>query len=406
MNIEASVDGKRLIVDSGLFNYEDDEMRWYCRSSLAHNVVSVDDNNQFDIWSKFRMGYRGHTSHLKDGRNSAVNWASACHNAFRRLGVGNVSRLVAAEPGKFWYCVDHANGKGRTHGKSGRSVSGFVHFSPQTSVNEVDNGRFRVVIGENQFDLSIFGASRVKTCTGWYCPEFGQRQANVVIEYVFAENIPAGWLLWFNEKETDEADKIVDPTRSRPCLKAKSVADQIQVTVFAPATDEAIHNFLWNLDEMKIACIVGARPNFMKIAPILRALKNHPTVEPVLIHTGQHYDANLSDVFFEELGISRPDIALGIGSGTHARQTADILVAIEDVLLAAKDKGQPFHRMVVVGDVNSTMAAAIAATKLLIPVAHVEAGLRSLGSNDARGDQPDPYRFHLRHAPGFGAGRR
>ncbi|MFT5304493.1 MAG: UDP-N-acetylglucosamine 2-epimerase (non-hydrolyzing) [Mariniblastus sp.] len=128
---------------------------------------------------------------------------------------------------------------------------------------------------------------------------------------------------------------------------------------------------------MHIALIVGARPNFMKIAPILRAIKAYPSLTPVLIHTGQHYDKYLSDVFFDELGIDPPDIALGIGSGTHAQQTADIMVAIERILLEFEEKGQGFKRMVVVGDVNSTMAATIAAAKLLIPVAHVEAGLRS-----------------------------
>ena len=128
---------------------------------------------------------------------------------------------------------------------------------------------------------------------------------------------------------------------------------------------------------MKLACIVGARPNFMKIAPILKTLNCYEQLDPVLIHTGQHYDANLSDVFFEELGIKRPEISLGIGSGSHAKQTADILVAVEKVLTDAAENGDPFDRMVVVGDVNSTMAAAIAATKLHIPVAHVEAGLRS-----------------------------
>jgi UDP-N-acetylglucosamine 2-epimerase (non-hydrolysing) len=127
----------------------------------------------------------------------------------------------------------------------------------------------------------------------------------------------------------------------------------------------------------QIACIVGARPNFMKIAPILKAMNSYPELQPVLIHTGQHYDSNLSDIFFQELGIARPDISLGIGSGTHAQQTADVMVATEKVLLEAHDRGQPFHRMVVVGDVNSTAAAAIAAVKLNIPVAHVEAGLRS-----------------------------
>lgn len=127
----------------------------------------------------------------------------------------------------------------------------------------------------------------------------------------------------------------------------------------------------------RLACIVGARPNFMKIAPILRAMKNVPELVPTLIHTGQHYDKNLSDVFFDELGIDPPDISLGIGSGSHAKQTADVMVAIENVLVEAREKGEPFDRLVVLGDVNSTAAAAIAAVKLHIPVAHVEAGLRS-----------------------------
>ena len=127
----------------------------------------------------------------------------------------------------------------------------------------------------------------------------------------------------------------------------------------------------------RIACIVGARPNFMKIAPILRAMETSPDLKPTLIHTGQHYDKNLSDVFFEELGIARPDISMGIGSGSHGKQTAEILAGVEKILLEAADRGEPFDRMIVVGDVNSTVAAAIAAVKLHIPVAHVEAGLRS-----------------------------
>ena len=126
----------------------------------------------------------------------------------------------------------------------------------------------------------------------------------------------------------------------------------------------------------KFACIVGARPNFMKMAPILRAFEAHDA-ETILIHTGQHYDKNLSDVFFEELGIKKPDVSLGVGSGSHAQQTAKLLTSLEDTFVAARDEGKPFDRVVVVGDVNSTMAATLSATKLHIPVAHVEAGLRS-----------------------------
>ncbi len=115
----------------------------------------------------------------------------------------------------------------------------------------------------------------------------------------------------------------------------------------------------------------------MKMAPILRALELYPNVRTTLIHTGQHYDRNLSDVFFEELDIRKPDVFLGIGSGTHAQQTADVMKAVEQVFIDAQKTEFPIDRLVVVGDVNSTMAATIAAAKLNITVAHVEAGLRS-----------------------------
>ena len=129
--------------------------------------------------------------------------------------------------------------------------------------------------------------------------------------------------------------------------------------------------------ELQLACVVGARPNFMKMAPLLRALDTHPQVQSVLVHTGQHYDENLSDVFFDELGMKRPDVCLEVGSGSHGIQTARVLERFEDVLKKRAPGGRRYDRVVVVGDVNSTMAAALAAVKLGIPVAHVEAGLRS-----------------------------
>lgn len=131
---------------------------------------------------------------------------------------------------------------------------------------------------------------------------------------------------------------------------------------------------------LDLACVVGARPNFMKMAPIIRALESGNLPEKAkctLIHTGQHYDANLSDVFFAELGMRKPDISLEVGSGSHAAQTARIMERIEPILVAGPESGSKFDWLVVVGDVNSTMAAAIAAAKLEIPIAHVEAGLRS-----------------------------
>jgi len=115
----------------------------------------------------------------------------------------------------------------------------------------------------------------------------------------------------------------------------------------------------------------------MKMAPLLRALSGYPEVHTTLIHTGQHYDDSLSDVFFDELGMKRPDICLEVGSGTHGAQTARVLERLEQVFEAGPGDGKRFDRAVVVGDVNSTMAGALAAVKLNIPVAHVEAGLRS-----------------------------
>ena len=123
---------------------------------------------------------------------------------------------------------------------------------------------------------------------------------------------------------------------------------------------------------MHILHIVGARPNFMKAAPVMRALGTWDGVRQTLVHTGQHYDANMSDVFFHDLEIPEPDINLGVGSGSHAQQTAQILNQLEPVLLQYRP-----DRVLVYGDVNSTVAAALVCAKLLIPVGHVEAGLRS-----------------------------
>lgn len=121
-----------------------------------------------------------------------------------------------------------------------------------------------------------------------------------------------------------------------------------------------------------VMCVVGARPNFMKIAPIMRALRASDALDAVLVHTGQHYDSAMNEVFFQQLEITAPDFFLGVGSGSHAEQTANVMLAIEPVM----DQQAP-ALLLVVGDVNSTIAAALVAAKKGIGIAHVEAGLRS-----------------------------
>ena len=122
----------------------------------------------------------------------------------------------------------------------------------------------------------------------------------------------------------------------------------------------------------RVMLVVGARPNFIKIAPIMRALRAADAFDLMLVHTGQHYDAAMNDVFFAELALPDPDVHLGVGSGSHAVQTGALMQAIEPVI----ERAAP-DLVVVVGDVNSTLAAALVAVKKGVPVAHVEAGLRS-----------------------------
>jgi UDP-N-acetylglucosamine 2-epimerase (non-hydrolysing) len=123
---------------------------------------------------------------------------------------------------------------------------------------------------------------------------------------------------------------------------------------------------------LKIFHIVGARPNFMKVAPVLSALQLRKNVSQTLIHTGQHYDVNMSDVFFQQLGIPAPDFNLAVGSGSHAKQTAEIMTRLEPVMLERRP-----DMVLVYGDVNSTVATVLVCAKLGLRVGHVEAGLRS-----------------------------
>src|ERR1051325_7047822 len=132
------------------------------------------------------------------------------------------------------------------------------------------------------------------------------------------------------------------------------------------------------MKEHTLICVAGARPNFMKVAPLLRVLRCDRDFRSVLVHTGQHYDDELSGNFFRDLNLSAPDHFLCVGSGSHAQQTAEVMKRFEPVVIAERADG-----VVVVGDVNSTMAAAVVAAKLRVPVFHVEAGVRGVDRGNA-----------------------
>jgi UDP-N-acetylglucosamine 2-epimerase (non-hydrolysing) len=147
------------------------------------------------------------------------------------------------------------------------------------------------------------------------------------------------------------------------------------------------------MNKSRTLSVVGARPNFMKMAPVLRKLSKRAEFESYLVHTGQHYDDTMSRVFFRDLEMRNPDFNLNVGSASHAVQTAEIMRRFEEVC----DSVRP-NLVIVAGDVNSTIACSLTVAKLQIPVAHVEAGLRKLRSQHAGRDQSNPDRRRLRPA--------
>ncbi len=169
--------------------------------------------------------------------------------------------------------------------------------------------------------------------------------------------------------------RVIQPIRiSRSTISVSQLFDLAKRKLYTCDDNDDIEPCLTGLEgkSMKIVNVVGARPNFMKIAPLMSAYKDAATIEPMLVHTGQHYDERMSDLFFRQLGIPEPDINLGVGSASHAVQTAEIMKAFEPVVIEHKPDA-----VLVVGDVNSTIACGLVAVKLGVKLIHVEAGLRS-----------------------------
>ncbi len=190
LGLEASIDGRRWFVDSGNFNYDSDSMRQYCRSSVAHNVVVVDDREQCDIWSKFRMGFRGKSIGFESGQRAGADWATARHDAYRRDRVRWLGRLLVGW-GDAWMCGDFAESDRRP------KLTGYLHLAPEVSVHRVGERRFELSDQCNRRRLDFFGVDDVEMGEGWYCPGFGRRVRNQCFVYRQSEG-PAtalGWLL-------------------------------------------------------------------------------------------------------------------------------------------------------------------------------------------------------------------
>ncbi len=191
LGFEASFAGQRLFVDGGVFNYEDDAMRRYCRSSAAHNVLTVDDVDQCDLWSRFRMGYRGWPGKLASGQTDGFSWARATHNAYRRLGVPKVGRWVACRPDGPWLCVDWAEGTGR------HTLTQHLHLHPDVTAQITADDQLRLTAAGVSLQLRFLTPGQITLTDAWYCPEFGRRLESSVVRWTSETALPVvcGWQL-------------------------------------------------------------------------------------------------------------------------------------------------------------------------------------------------------------------
>ena len=194
LNIEMSVAGRRLIVDSGVYDYESGEMRQYCRSTAAHNVLEFDGENQCDVWSRFRMGRRGWPSRLAAGAVDEIEWAAASHNAYRHLGAACVARWVGCRTDGTWFIADWVEGRG-AHRLVNR-----LHLHPDADAEQVSEDRFNILLADRLVSVSVLGGGCGRISQGWYCPEFGRRNRTQVLECSVDGTLPAvtGWQIHVN----------------------------------------------------------------------------------------------------------------------------------------------------------------------------------------------------------------
>lgn len=191
LSMEISLGGRRLVVDSGVYEYAEGPMRDYCRGTAAHNAMEIDGLNQCDVWSRFRMGYRGWPGPLTTGQSEDFHWAQATHNAYRRVGVPDVGRWIACRAGGPWFSVDWADGRGWHH------VLNRLHLEPSVTAEKTGPDEVALTSGAGRWRLQSLGQGELTIADGWYCPRFGLRTANKVVTWTVRAALPCvgGWSL-------------------------------------------------------------------------------------------------------------------------------------------------------------------------------------------------------------------
>jgi uncharacterized heparinase superfamily protein len=220
LTIEASVAGRRFIVDAGVFAYSDDEWRRYCRSTAAHNVLQVDGFEQCETWSRFRMGFRGHPIGIQTGTSGGFEWVRVRHDAYRRLGVPHVGRWIACRSAGPWIIVDWAEGTGR------HELCNWLHLHPDVSVERLEANEFRLSIGSSVIRVGALTSGTIDLSDGLYCPEFGQKRQAPVLHWSHRETLPStcGWWLAFDDLPTSvvlEGFQSNGPAAARIVVKGR-----------------------------------------------------------------------------------------------------------------------------------------------------------------------------------------
>ncbi len=208
LTIEASLGGKRFIVDSGTFDYSDGSMREYCRSTRAHNVLQVDDAEQCDMWSRFRMGYRGWPRDYQNGCDNGFAWARAYHNAYRRSRVPLIGRWIACRPGGPWVCLDWARGRG-VH-----QLTSWLHLHPDVQLEQTSANEIELSTADVQCRLRYLTSGQLTIDKGRYCPEFGRQLESSVLKWTTRTELP-GYVAWSLNWDESQADVRVCQERDR-----------------------------------------------------------------------------------------------------------------------------------------------------------------------------------------------